>query len=241
MKSLKPVVRWVIGNCHELGYEVFYKAVLCLKSIYKNRFTYCICFNSKKINQNLKKVLAEVDLVFDQKKFYKEFNYNPLGIKGPHWKLYPARLFEDTHEIILDNDLVIYKELNEIEEFLLNSNLFITTEALKRSYNKKYDKLIKHNFNINTGIVGLPPNYDYKKKIQKSLDNFGPGFWSKHFDEQTIVASILQNEHTKIIPFNTISTCCNLSGLKIGEKGTHFLGANHGFDHWWKEFRIKIL
>ena len=239
MRISKPVVRWVIGDCHDLGYEVLYESILNFKKIYKDKFIYCVCFNNKKIKNNLKKSLDLVDHIFDQKKFTKSVSYNPKLINGPHWKLYPPRLLHDQHEIIIDNDIVIYKEIEEINAFLL-SNTFLITSPIKRSYSKQFGGKIKKNFNINSGLVGLPPGFDYKKEIENILSE-GSGSWMEHFDEQTVVAAIMQNKKLTIIPFSTLSACCNGTKMLIGEKGTHFLGVNKGFKKWWREFKIKNL
>jgi hypothetical protein len=242
-KNQKPIVRWVIGEVHELGYELLYESITNFKKIYGDKFEYCICYNSKKIKKYLLKCLNLVNYTFDQTFYLKEFSYNPLNKKGPHWKLYPPRLFQCNHELILDNDLIIYKKLDEIEIFLNNKDMLITTQAVKRSYNKKYDNYIKKEFNINSGLVGLPPNFNYKQELQTML-NLGPGYWDEHLDEQTLVASVLQQQNTKIIPLKVISVASELTNYLFGEKGTHFVGTNGGFDKYWKHWKnvcVKYL
>lgn len=236
----KPIIRWVVGDCHKLGYQVLYESIIKFKNIYKNNFLYCLCYNVNKINKELKKSLDIVDKTINQKKFKETLTYDPCVLNGPHWKLYPPRAFPDRHEIIIDNDIIIYKKLKEIDEFLFNKNLFITTEAVERSYGSQFGDIVRKNFNINSGLVGLPPFFNYKKEIEDILKK-GSGIWKNHFDEQTIVASILQKNNTKIIPFNTISSCCSITGLSVGKKGTHFLGVNNGYDKYWKQFKIKNL
>lgn len=240
MQNSRPVVRWVVGECHTLGYDTLYESIKSFKKIYKNNFIYCICFNSKKIKKTLVKSLELVDKIIDQKKFQKTLPFNPFKKRGPHWKLYPPRLFPEQHELILDNDLIIYEEMKEIEEFLSDESLCLTTRAIKRSYNKKYEHHIKRDFNINTGLVGLPPFFDYQKKIEIVL-SYGKSVWKDYFDEQTVVAGVLQSENTKVIPFETISSCCGLTHFNIGKKGTHFIGINKGYDKWWKEYKVKNL
>jgi hypothetical protein len=239
-KKLKPVVRWVVGACNPLGYDVLYESIINFKKIYKDKFLYCICYNSRQIHNKLKKSFNCVDRVFNQRKLKNALTYNPEIKKGPHWKLYPPRIFKNQHELILDNDIIVYEKIEQIEEFLSNEDIFITTRAIRRSYNKKYDNHIKQGFNINTGLVGLPPNFDYEQEILKIMKN-AKEEWSNHFDEQTLVARILQNKKTIVIPFEILSSCCSLTRFAIGKKGTHFIGANKGYDKWWNEFKIKCL
>lgn len=240
MKISKPVLRWVVGDCHELGIKTLLFSIKNIKKIYQNNFYYCICFNSINVSKTLKQCFEEVDLVINQNNFFQSLSYSPYVKKGPHWKLYPPRICKNQHEIIIDNDIVIYDKIQEIEDFLSQKNIFITTAAIKRSYSNQFGNIVSKNFNINSGLVGLPPLYDYKKEIEDVLIK-GSGKWRHHFDEQTVVAAILQKNNSKIIPFKTISACCNITKFILGEKGTHFLGVNKGFDVWWKEFKIKQI
>ena len=81
------------------------------------------------------------------------------------WKLYPARIRKECHEIIIDNDILIYKLPKKIINFL-NSNHIILTESHKRSYSGVLKNIIPYEFNINSGIIGLPPNYDFENDIK---------------------------------------------------------------------------
>jgi hypothetical protein len=234
----KPIIRWVVGNCHELGYKVLHESILSFKKIYQKKFYYCICFNSINTSTSLKQCFKEVDLILNQNDFSQSLSYDPHIKKGPHWKLYPPRICENQHEIVLDNDIVIYDKLKEIDDFLSNDDMFITTTAIKRSYSGQFGDIVNKNLNINSGLFGLPPNFNYKEEIEKILQK-GSGMWQDHFDEQTIIASIIQNNKFKIIPFNTISSCCGITDFVVGKRGTHFIGINKGYKKWWREFKIK--
>lgn len=239
-KKQKPLVRWVVGECDKLGYDLLYESIINFKKIYKNIFLYCICYNSIEHHNKLKKSFELVDFVLNQRKFKNNLILDPTLINGPHWKLYPPRIFKHQHEIILDNDIIIYKKIKQIEEFLATKNTFITTKAIKRSYNKKYESQIVEGFDINTGLVGLPPNFDYEKEIKNILKNIDEK-WHNHVDEQTLVAFVLQQQKTIVIPYDVLTACCGITQFEMGKSGTHFVGANKGYDKWWKEYKIKHL
>lgn len=236
----KPLIRWIIGPCHELGFDCLNESVRRFNKLYGSLFFKTICYNQLNTKQINKLPKHLVDQIIDQNKFSKDLKISPpLKKAGTAWKLYPPRLSLNTHEIIIDNDLIIYKNLEEIEEFLKNKDQFLITEGYRRSYNKTFDKNIKSNFIINSGFVGLPPFFDYKKEIDNILDINKK--WENHFDEQSIVANILQNKKTKIINLNKISINGYNTGNFNGECGTHFNGINQGFNTRWMEFLMVKL
>ena len=178
---MKPIIRWTIGPVSEDGFKCLNFSVFQFRKLYKDYFRYVICHNG--LSDGQKKLLPDVELV-DQSMFISSLPVFPCG---PAWKLYPPRLSIESHEIIIDNDVVIYKKPEAIAEFLKEKDMFVVTEAFKRSYSGIYQKDIPENFNINSGLVCLPPNFDYRKELLKN--EFKK--WENHFDEQTLVAKVL--------------------------------------------------
>lgn len=81
-KISKPIIRWVIGDCHKLGIETLFFSITNIKKIYKNNFYYCLCFNSKNASKNFKKCLEEVDLTINQNDFFQSCHTIPIPQKG---------------------------------------------------------------------------------------------------------------------------------------------------------------
>lgn len=240
MQISKPVIRWVIGPCHALGFELLNYSIKRFKRIYHNNFHYVICFNQL---DDLLKTQLPIDLVnatVDQNKYLNSLITPPPkssnSIAGTSWKLYPPRLFNNQHEVIIDNDVIIYKRLPELEKFLESDKLFIVTEAFKRSYSGRFETLVNKNFNINSGLVGLPPKFDYATKINNLLEK-NSGDWQTHFEEQSLVAAVLQNENVKMISINKIQVSGPTPGFNIGSCGTHFCGVNKGYSQDWNVFK----
>lgn len=244
---IKPVIRWIIGSCSDSGFDLLKMSILKFKKIYLDKFYYVICYNNLSKNQFSKLPLHLCDEIIDQKHYCESLSYTPPNcnhLGGPAWKLYPPRMYFDRHEIIIDNDIVIYKNLPEIDLFLNSNNIFLTTEAYARNYAGKFINLIKPDFKINSGLVGLPPLFDYGMKIQQLLNSVSCNEqkrWETHFEEQAIVATILQNQNTLIIPLHKIQVTGKVMGYKLGLFGTHFVGVNQGFDLYWKNFRSYDL
>jgi hypothetical protein len=242
MEKLKPVVKWVIGPCDKVGFDVLNFSIKKFYNLYKDRFKYVICHNQITEKQIRFLPLNLIDEVVDQSLYEKSivFPFPKNRLFGPAWKLYPPRLYHQCHELLIDNDLVIYRKLPEIEEFLNSKDLFIITEAYERNYKGKFENKVRENFIINSGFVGIPPNFDYASHINEVLLSVTDesGFeWSSHFEEQSVVASIFQNQNTKIIPLEKIQVNSKFIGNKIGFYGTHFTGTNEGFSEIWDKFK----
>jgi len=148
----------------------------------------------------------------------------------PCWKLYPPRINKETHEIFIDNDLIIYKRIPLVDFFLQQKDLFIISEAYQRSYGF-YTDVVKKGFVVNTGFFGVPPNYDFANDLNNSLKYWEPSsdnveedlVKNGYFDEQGLVAFIFQNKKTKIINLDQIGIYKNKTK---GICGTHYIGIN---------------
>jgi len=182
-----PIIRWTIGNVGPLGLRTLFTSISSITKIYKNRFRFFVCHNSLpdyKLRA-IKNFLngSEVEL-YEQKwseccipdnlrSIYDNngniiFNNGECG--GSLWKVTPARLDLNVHEIILDNDLILFDHLPKIDEFLSSSkNLCLEDPVI---FQGRYTKLFKRGESYNSGLIGLPPQYDFGKEV---FD-----FWSKH-------------------------------------------------------------
>lgn len=218
---MKPIVRWTIG-------EVSYEGVLCLEAsicnfinLYKNQFRYFLCYN----NINLKdlKFLNKFDLNLIKQNKKEEIEYEFNDLNEPFWKLIPFRIDKNVHEIFIDNDLVIYEKIEEIEEFLNSQNKIICSESLKRCYGSLQNE-VKEETYINTGFFGLPPHFEFENKINYIIKKFDLNNARNVFNEQGCLAYIFEKENLKIINKEKISIC--FEKVIKGKKGMHFVGIN---------------
>ena len=124
---------------------------------------------------NVEKIKMDIDLILiDQTKYMETLKVLPFSTS---WKLYPPRIRLTQHEIFLDNDVVIYKKIPLIDEFLKSKKITFATEAKKRNYGN-FDKAIPEKTLINTGLFGLPPYFDIKSKINEILKDG----WNNWYD-----------------------------------------------------------
>lgn len=227
----KPLIRWTLGPSSDSGIKCLISSIQKMKSMYHDTFDYVVCHNG--VSKEKLDSLPFVSFV-DQEKHTSSL---PIAPVGPAWKLYPPRLRPESHEIILDNDLIIYKKPPLFTEFL-ERNQIVATEAFKRSYSGPLEKDIPFGFNLNSGVLCLPPGFDFGDKIKKTIEQNNIN-WNGHLDEQTLVAHVLNKEKLKIIPLTEISVCLDV--FKLGTCGIHFVGLNKGKDQYWKEFHSRKL
>ena len=218
---MKPIIRWTIGDVSKEGAMCLESSIINFTKIYKDRFEYYVCHNN--INKNYLNFLNNLKIkCIDQTKFQKEIKYDLGGVE-PFWKLLPTRINKDAHEIFIDNDLIIYKELEELEEFLNSEDLIICSEAIKRSYGPDIEEKIDLQIQLNTGFFGIYPKFDFKSKINETILFFDLNK-KNFFNEQGCLAHIFQKEKISVVRKEKISICLNK--IEFGTNGIHFVGIN---------------
>jgi hypothetical protein len=272
----KPLFRWIIGDVEPEGFSVLSESIRNILKFYKNEFDFLICSNA--INLNSKLMLQKIsqrfnveiheqswdELPIDQSFIFKKSN----SIRdGTFWKLCPSRMRLKSHEIICDNDVVFTKPINSIKEFLeKNVVLMMKEDAFCVG---KYFNLFKEKENYNSGLYGLPPNYDFEKELKKTWEENGKYNELLWRDEQGLVTSTLKkNEHIiissdeiihlfnqgrcfsydfKLIQENKIKSRImqdmNFKDFKFSnnEKGYHFLGVNREKHNKWLEYKRRSI
>lgn len=223
MSGSKPIVRWTLGNVSNDGIICLKIAIKRFIGIYHDKFDYFLFHNN--INNSFFSWVNYLNVkinLYEQKcdkHFLNLSNYNPF------WKILTPRLDIGRHEIIIDNDLIIYKKLKEFDIFLDSQDLFLITQGCREKKNGVtygfFENLIRKDekINFNTGIIGLPPNYDFNFEINNILEKNNLQDLT-FFDEQGMVSYIIQNKNYKIISNKKISF------FKNGECGVHLIGVN---------------
>lgn len=221
---MKPIARWTIGNSTKHGYECLELSIKSFLNFYDCDIF--VCYNCKK--EKLPSSILKYNLI-------DQFNHleDMPDPKGVSWKFYPPRLSLDTHEIVIDNDIIFKKRIEEIDLFF-NSDITLMLEDDTRTYGK-FLNFIPKEFKINSGIYGMPPNFD----LRKYINFYAGGEWEKNalyendksetFDEQGLVALALIDYNKYIIIPKTTVTACSLQ-LKFGS-AMHFMGLNRSEFH----------
>ena len=231
---MKPLVRWTIGAVSNLGFLSLEKSIQSLRNIYGNRLDYILCHNN--LDTKCYEMVSSLGVrLIEQKPCLDMFE--PLGVA---WKLYPPRLRLDSHELFIDNDLIILNPIKEIDDFLSSADSFLYSECrLDRPYGA-YEPEVPLGFRMNTGLFGLPPGFDFEGEIKKSMVASQNNEWTLGFDEQGMVASIFADqEHLIKISLDDIFICgpkLSEDEFCFGRNGYHFVSLNSGFNKYWVMF-----
>jgi hypothetical protein len=210
---MKPIIRWTIGNVGPLGLRTLFTSISSITKIYKNRFRFFLCHNNIP-NYKLRIIkdflLGTTVELYEQKwseccipdkvgSIYDDYGniiFNNGICGGSLWKVSPARLDLNVHEIILDNDLVLFDHLPKIDEFLSSSKNLCLEDPI--TFQGKYHNLFKKGEAYNSGLIGLPPQYDFEKEVFN--------FWNKnkifnlsHGDEQGLLTKVLTKDKNYIL------------------------------------------
>lgn len=226
---MKPIIRWTITDVFEPGFEILNKSVQLFKKLYKNKFETVICYNN--LSESNMKKLPLVDRLIDQSTFANSIHIYPPNAFNPAWKIYPPRLNINVQEIIIDNDLIIYEKIPE-----LDLNMIIATEAFARSYSGPLCNKIKKN--INSGFISLPPGFDLANEINTVIDKYSYN-WNNYFNEQTLLAFVIENHQHFILSLDQIHIAA--IECKKAKYGIHFIGANKGCKEYWNSYKNKNI
>ena len=236
----RPLARWTIGPVKPDGFKCLVESIESFTAMYD--VDIAVCYNCKK--DELPK-LPNQTLLINQHEY---LNTSVASPKGVAWKLYPSRLNINTHEIVIDNDILFEKRIPQIDDFFnSDSTLLLQERASSRNYGK-FDKHVPSQYAINSGIYGMPPNFN----LQKYIDFYVLDEWQKNvsieheqnytFDEQGFIAfALLDYQKFIIIPEDIITNC---GMLYIEGHGLHFCGLNrmdlHKHYRYHKFSKIKI-
>lgn len=217
----RPLFRWTVGHTCDKGYEVLKHSIIgAMKSFGPEKFDWVITYNKlpeDKLFYISRNILADlpapVSMIEQNERdmpiphsFDASHNASTFHdvSSGSWWKICPPRLRIDTHEIIMDNDIVMLKPNEQIMQFLRGSNTLILED--NSIHLGRYKDLfnLKNTSTLNSGLIGLPPLYDFGEAIYKmwfhngQYDNLVGG------DEQGLLTATLKQQEHIIIPRNKI-------------------------------------
>jgi len=276
--SSRKIFRWIVGDVSDIGLEILEKSVVQAKKIlFDLGFEFYICYNS---HEDQVKDICRRNYLFSFKQDWnRDFplpakiipktnditqSYGePSGRQGSFWKLCPPRIDINCHEIVCDNDLVIQKCPSEIIDFLNSRKTLVCEENIMNL--GKYAKFMKKAYN--SGIYGLPPGFDLKKRIMDVWTETGGINPLLSRDEQGILMLVLHKDSIEI-PKEKVRFVLNegeTSSAKyefiyenefisksiveikyekcsLNKELIHFLGANRIKKHkYWSVYKNKLL
>lgn len=250
---MRPIARWTVGHVSNCGMDILMESTKVFEKIYPE-FDLMVCYNN--IDRSILPKFSSKVIVRQQHS--NEINYpltafdDPLegvayrkgGMAGSGWKLVPPRLNIKTHELWIDNDIIVRNRMKDIDSWLKKTNCGIISEGLGRIFGV-YESLIPKQLKICAGFFGLPPHFDFHATILKYCKCLN-GKSLGHYDEQGLVAATITNmKNFIIVPQERLRIVENHHAFDNFADGIHFVGANRLDKHsgWetYKRLRMKII
>lgn len=244
---MRPLARWTFGKVKDPGpgEETLLACVKRFKVVYPE-FDCIICYNNVSNRQLaiLKKLNVDLHKQTETELEYPLESVNlPEGWKGamPGWgfKLCPPRLRLESHELWIDNDVVIRERLRAIDRWLKSDGTLIASgHNNNRKIYGKFDHLVPSNVVCCAGLFGLPPGFDFESRIVQKCHSVLGGKPLGYYDEQGLVSAIVieHNPHI-VIPANQFLNVKEYV-KKPFPSALHFIGANRFHSHReWQDYR----
>lgn len=205
----KPLWRWTVGNCLPQGMEILTESIQrTTKALGVDVWDWAVCYNGleKEHVTSLMEAIGDLPIRFVAQNWVTcpvknncqsprrkdgsyEWNGNYCG--GTMWKVCPARMRMETHEVIMDNDIVVLRKFSQLDEWLSQKSKTLILEEPIRFYGK-YDPLFSQEGPfLNSGLMGLPPGYDFGLEILKNWTHHGSYENLSQADEQGLLTYTL--------------------------------------------------
>lgn len=255
----KPLFRWTVGNCLQQGLDILAESInRTTRTLGIDAWDWVVCYNG--LNKDEVQFLTDaigsrpVRLVSQNwatcpitdncqtpRRKDGSFEYNGNRCGGTLWKVCPARMRMDAHEIVMDNDVVLLNKFPQLDEWLRQTDKSLILEEPIRFYGR-YDHLFSAgSANLNSGFMGFPPGFDFGAKIHDLWSQHGRLTNLSQADEQGLLTYALnQIPSMRIKPEQMIEVLHRdmRTTLTGKECGIHFTQANRiPNHHQWGKYK----
>lgn len=257
---MKPLFRWTCGPCLPQGLEILGESIAKTTELLGiNTFDWMICYNGLNADQiaTIKGYIGSRPITLYEQSWKScpipdefqtpqrkegSFEWNGNRCGGTLWKVCPARMRMETHEIIMDNDIILQKKLPQIEYFLKVENMALILEEPIRFYGR-YDSLFPDSGPyLNSGFLGLPPGYNYGAELLRVWEEHGSLKNLSQADEQSLLTFTLSRLPSLRIKKEQMKELLarDFKNKMIGDENLHFTQSNRIPNHfWWKKYKEK--
>lgn len=258
----RPLFRFTVGSCLQQGLDILAESInRTTKSLGFDDWDWAVCHNGL-TSENvdfLKKAIGDrkislisqnwatcpvMDNCQTPRRMDGSFEWNGNRCGGTMWKVCPARMRMESHEIVMDNDVVLLKKFPQIDEFLSQTEKALCLEEPIRFYGR-YDCLFGADPPyLNSGFMGFPPGYDFGAAIFETWIKHGRYMNLSQADEQgLLVHSLSQLPNIRIDSGQMKEVLHRDFKTEITgrEEGIHFTQSNRIPNHHsWKKYQEVI-
>lgn len=205
----KPLFRWTIGNTLPQGLEILSESISKTTNAFGvDSWDWAICYNgiTKEDVQNLIDVIGKMPIRLIAQNWTTcpiinkcqsprredgSYEFDGKRCGGTLWKVCPARMRMDSHEIIMDNDIVVLKKFPQIDEWLSQKTKTLILEEPIKFYGRYESIMSPDPPYLNSGFMGMPPGFDFGAEILKIWQQNGSYENLTQADEQALLTHTL--------------------------------------------------
>lgn len=230
--------------------EVLEASISKIRSLYGETFDLMVC-----VNGEIPKLSLGADVAIYEQSADDLTQYGCPAPIGPIWKITPPAIRPGSHELTLDNDLILLRRSKIIEKFLESDTISVMAESntFPRVYGRFASFKDQYPLMVNSGIIGVPPSLNINNLLQQyvTLVDFNDGLscpmtggiWI-HEDIQGLMGMMLHENSTlmtfRLTDIPIFHADDEPNGDLSGIDGIHFVGINRDNHKQWLAWRSRL-
>lgn len=238
-------IRWTVGDVSSRGWEALRLSVHCAHRLFGPFAEYTICLNTvalaaaQESTGALPAAIAWRVVTLAEMPPELAGRFDPAMAEGVGWKLIPAQLWPDRHELSFDNDCILWEQPRALRQFLERTDATLMAEDVDRCLGQFQDDGAVPGA-VNSGIRGLPPGFALAPALARTLRAYDktqsePMLLRSELDEQGLQAAALHREtDCLLVAQEEVSICSPFWPRRpaLGTCGAHFVGLNSRHLPW---------
>ena len=248
MKSF--LIRWIIGQSQECRLDaqaisLLEVSVRAARAVFPEA-QFVICHNNLGARrEDVLRLSCELGIEAVETSNHLP-GHLPSGGKNSWWKYAPPRLLLSGHELVLDNDIILWKRPSVLEEWLDSDCLLGLgvegDDCREVLYYGDYAPQVRAacpSLDLNAGLIGWPPGY--RPAVERYRETADEYFHTEQGFTAWLFATF--EGRRKLVPYSAVPL---LHTMRIGPKelaesccGAHFCECNFGEMQYWREIYEK--
>jgi hypothetical protein len=231
-EEARLAIRWTIGDVSERGFEALQLSLWGAWKAFGPAASYVVCVNTVSCREARARTGVVPEAVTWRgasglPSFLR--GHMEVGMaEGVAWKFAPLRTAENSWELALDNDCILWAMPAAVRQWLEAGDyrLCLLEEDVKRCLGQFEDFCGPEA--CNTGIRGLPPGFDLAAALQEVLAQ-RPVMLRSELDEQGLqTAALSRTKPPLLVSLDDVTICSPFwpHTPRLGACGAHFVGLN---------------
>jgi hypothetical protein len=234
IQTQKLGLRWTAGDVSARGFEALRLSLWGAWNLFGPEAAYLVAVNSLALADAQRKTgtvpgaVQWLQITAADIPDWLQPHLDPAMAEGVAWKLAPLRFFPNHYELALDNDCILWDLPDALRIWLdgRHADHVVFAEDATRALGQFSDLCGPEP--RNSGIRGLPPDFDYGRALQAVLKKH-PVLLSSELDEQGLQAAALEQAAPLLaVSLDDVTICSPFPPHRpaLGRCGAHFVGTN---------------